>query len=173
MVIEVGSEVDGFSVGDRVACAGAGIANHAEVIDVPVNLAVKIPDAVGTDIASTVTLGAIAMQGVRRAQPTLGETIVVVGLGILGQITAQILSANGCRVIGVDLDPKRIQKAFENGMDVGIDPAVESYIERVFKYTDGLGADCVVVTAATGSNQVISEAMQACRKKVAWSWLVT
>lgn len=165
MVIEVGSEVDGISVGDRVACAGAGIANHAEVIDVPVNLAVKIPDAVGTDIASTVTLGAIAMQGVRRAQPTLGETIVVVGLGILGQITAQILSANGCRVIGVDLDPKRIQKAFENGMDVGIDPAVESYIERVFKHTDGLGADCVVVTAATASNQVISEAMQACRKK--------
>lgn len=165
VIIEIGADVDGFSVGDRVACAGAGIANHAEVIDVPVNLAVKIPDAVGTDIASTVTLGAIAMQGVRRAQPTLGETFVVVGLGILGQMTVQMLSANGCRVIGVDLDAKRIRQALENGMDIGIDPTLENYIERVLKYTDGLGADCVLITAATASNQVISEAMQACRKK--------
>src|SRR5690606_10089763 len=104
VVIEVGEEVEGFSVGDRVACAGAGVANHAEIIDVPVNLAVPCPEGLGNDMACTVTLGAIAMQGVRRAQPTLGETFVVVGLGILGQITAQLLTANGCRVIGVDLD---------------------------------------------------------------------
>jgi predicted dehydrogenase/threonine dehydrogenase-like Zn-dependent dehydrogenase len=165
VVIELGDEVEGFAVGDRVACAGAGIANHAEVIDVPVNLAVKIPEDLETGIASTVTLGAIAMQGVRRAQPTLGETFVVVGLGILGQITAQMLSANGCRVIGVDLDPRRIQLALDNGMDIGINPAVENYVERVLKFTDGLGADAVIVTAATESNQVISDAMQACRKK--------
>jgi predicted dehydrogenase/threonine dehydrogenase-like Zn-dependent dehydrogenase len=165
VIIEIGLEVDGFSVGERVACAGAGIANHAEVIDVPVNLAVKIPEAVGTDIAATVTLGAIAMQGVRRANPTLGETFVVVGLGILGQITVQMLSACGCRVIGVDLDSKRIRQAQENGMDIGVDPNLESYIERVLKYTDGFGADCVLITAATASNLVISEAMQACRKK--------
>lgn len=165
VIIEVGADVDGFSIGERVACAGAGIANHAEVIDVPVNLAVKIPKAVSTDIASTVTLGAIAMQGVRRAEPTLGETFVVVGLGILGQMTVQMLSACGCRVIGVDLDIKRITQAQENGMDIGVDPNRESYIERVLKYTDGLGADCVLITAATASNQVISEAMQACRKK--------
>ncbi|MCG8992289.1 bi-domain-containing oxidoreductase [Laribacter hongkongensis] len=165
VVIELGDEVEGFAVGDRVACAGAGIANHAEVIDVPVNLAVKIPEYLETSIASTVTLGAIAMQGVRRAQPTLGETFVVVGLGILGQITAQMLSANGCRVIGVDIDPKRIQLALDNGMDIGINPALENYVERVLKFTDGLGADAVIVTAATESNQVISEAMQVCRKK--------
>lgn len=165
VVIELGDEVVGFAVGDRVACAGAGIANHAEVIDVPVNLAVKIPEDLETAIASTVTLGAIAMQGVRRAQPTLGETFVVVGLGILGQITAQILSANGCRVIGIDLDPRRIQLALDNGMDIGINPALENYVERVLKFTDGLGADAVIVTAASESNQVISEAMQACRKK--------
>lgn len=165
VVIELGEEVEGFAVGDRVACAGAGIANHAEVIDVPVNLAVKIPEDLETGIASTVTLGAIAMQGVRRAQPTLGETFVVVGLGILGQITAQMLSANGCRVIGVDLDSRRIQLALDNGMDIGINPALENYVERVLKFTDGLGADAVIVTAATESNQVISEAMQACRKK--------
>ncbi len=165
VVIELGEEVEGFAVGDRVACAGAGIANHAEVIDVPVNLAVKIPVDLEAGIASTVTLGAIAIQGVRRAQPTLGETFVVVGLGILGQITAQMLSANGCRVIGIDLDPRRIQLALDNGMDIGINPAMENYVERVLKFTDGLGADAVIVTAATESNQVISDAMQACRKK--------
>jgi predicted dehydrogenase/threonine dehydrogenase-like Zn-dependent dehydrogenase len=164
-IIEVGVEVDGFSVGDRVACAGAGVANHAEVIDVPVNLAVKIPEEVGTDVAATVTLGSIALQGVRRAQPTLGETFVVVGLGILGQMTAQMLSANGCRVIGVDLDAMRIRQALANGMDVGCDPSQENYIERVLKHTDGLGADGVIVTAATESSQVISDAMQCCRKK--------
>lgn len=165
VVIQVGEEVEGFAVGDLVACAGAGIANHAEAIDVPVNLAVKIPESLETSIASTVTLGAIAMQGVRRAQPTLGETFVVVGLGILGQITAQMLSANGCRVIGVDLDTKRIQLALDNDMDIGINPSLENYVERVLKFTDGLGADAVIVTAATESNQVVSDAMQACRKK--------
>lgn len=165
VVVEVGEEVDGFAIGDRVACAGAGIANHAEFIDVPVNLAVRIPDALETDQASTVTLGAIALQGVRRAQPTLGETFVVVGLGILGQITAQLLAANGCRVIGVDLDQRRVRLARENGMDIGIDPAAEDYVDRVSKHTDGLGADGVIVTAATESHTVISEAMQACRKK--------
>lgn len=165
VVIAIGDDVDGFAAGDRVACAGAGIANHAEVINVPVNLAVKLPSEVGTDIGSTVTLGAIALQGVRRAQPTLGETFVVVGLGILGQITAQMLSANGCRVIGVDLDTERIQAALGNGMDAGIDPSVETYVERVIAMTDGLGADGVIITAATPSHQVVSDAMGACRKK--------
>lgn len=165
VVIEVGADVEGFSVGDRVACAGAGVANHAEVIDVPVNLAVACPDGLGADMASTVTLGAIAMQGVRRAQPTLGETFVVVGLGILGQITAQLLTANGCRVIGVDLDPQRVDLALSTGMAIGINPSVDAYVERVIKHTQGMGADGVIVTAATPSNEVISEAMQACRKK--------
>ena len=77
VVIEVGRQVEGFKVGDRVACAGAGVANHAEVIDVPVNLATLVPPGIETDLASTVTLGAIALQGVRRANPTLGETFVV------------------------------------------------------------------------------------------------
>lgn len=165
IVIEVGEEVEGFSVGDRVACAGAGVANHAEIIDVPVNLAVPCPEGLGNGMASTVTLGAIAMQGVRRANPTLGETFVVVGLGILGQITAQLLTANGCRVIGVDLDPQRVDLALGTGMAIGINPATDPYVERVLKHTQGLGADGVIVTAATPSNEVISEAMQACRKK--------
>ena len=164
-VIAVGDEVQGFSVGDRVACAGAGIANHAEVIDVPVNLAVAVPEGLRLDLASTVTLGAIAMQGVRRAQPTLGETFVVVGLGILGQLTAQILSAHGCRVIGSDLDARRIEAARANGIDIGIDATTDAYVERVLKFTDGLGADGVIVTAASASDSVIREAMHACRKK--------
>ena len=164
VVIAVGAEVEGFAVGDRVACAGA-TANHAEVLDVPVNLAVAIPDSLGFADASTVTPGAIALQGVRRAAPTLGETVVVVGLGILGQITAQLLRANGCRVIGVDIAGDRIAAALHNGMDHGVDPAVESYVDRVHKLTEGFGADAVIVTAASSSNEVISQAMQACRKK--------
>jgi predicted dehydrogenase/threonine dehydrogenase-like Zn-dependent dehydrogenase len=165
VVIAVGSEVEHLHVGDRVACAGAGIANHAEIIDVPVNLAAEIPQGLSADLASTVTLGAIALQGVRRAQPTLGESFVVVGLGILGQIAVQLLKANGCRVLGVDLDPRRIQLALENGMDAGLDPARENYVERVQKLTDGYGADGVIVTAASSSDKVISEALQSCRRK--------
>jgi len=164
-VIAVGDEVEGFAVGDRVACAGAGIANHAEYIDVPVNLAVPVPQALGVDRASTVTLGAIALQGVRRTAPTLGETVVVIGLGILGQLCAQMLRANGCRVIGVDLDSRRIAQAVANGMDIGIDPGQENYVDRVHKLTGGFGADAVLITAASSSDTIISEAMQATRKK--------
>jgi predicted dehydrogenase/threonine dehydrogenase-like Zn-dependent dehydrogenase len=165
-VLQVGEQVDGFRAGDLVACAGAGIANHAEVIDVPVNLATRIPSELSTEAASTVTLGAIALQGVRRTNPTLGETVVVIGLGLLGQLTAQLLKANGCRVIGTDLDTERIRLAVENGLDFGISPAAEEdFVDRVYKLTDGFGADAVIVTAATSSNEVISQAMKACRKK--------
>jgi predicted dehydrogenase/threonine dehydrogenase-like Zn-dependent dehydrogenase len=164
-VIAVGAEVEGFDVGDRVACAGAGIANHAEVIDVPVNLAVHIPEDLSTSVASTVTLGSIALQGVRRANPTLGETVVVVGLGILGQITAQLLQANGCRVIGVDLAADRVALALKNGMQHGLDPQAEDYVAQVSRLTDGFGADAAIVTAATPSDEVISQAFQSCRRK--------
>lgn len=165
VVLEVGSEVNGFSVGQRVACAGAGIANHAEVICVPVNLAVKVPEGLDLMPASTVTLGAIALQGVRRFNPTLGETVVVVGLGILGQIVVQLLLANGCRVIGVDLQQDRIQKALDKGMTAGLNSAEGSYIEKVLALTDGFGADGVIITAASSSDTIMHEAMNACRKK--------
>lgn len=164
-VVAVGSEVEGIAIGDRVACAGAGIANHAEVIDVPVNLCVPVPQQVSFDAAATVTLGAIAMQGVRRAQPTLGETVVVVGLGILGQITAQLLSANGCRVIGTDVDSKRIATALENGLDHGLNPRDGNLVESIIKLTDGFGADAVVITAASASSDILAQAFQSCRKK--------
>jgi len=164
-VLEVGEQVTGFRPGELVACAGAGVANHAELIDVPVNLAVRIPGNLGTELASTVTLGSIAMQGVRRANPTLGETIVVIGLGLLGQITAQLLKANGCRVVGSDPDVSRVQTAVENGLDFGIISSDEDLAERVYKLTDGFGADAAIITAAAAGNEVISLAMQVCRKK--------
>lgn len=164
-VIAVGSEVDGIAVGDRVACAGAGVANHAEAIDVPVNLCVPVPQQVSFDAAATVTLGAIAMQGVRRAQPTLGETVVVIGLGILGQITAQLLTANGCRVIGTDVDNKRIATALENGLDHGINPNDGNLVDSIIKLTDGFGADVAIITAASASSDILAQAFQSCRKK--------
>lgn len=165
VVLEIGEEVTGFSVGDLVACAGAGIANHAEIINVPVNLAVRIPNNVSTKQASTVTLGAIALQGVRRAQPTLGEVFVIIGLGVLGQITAQILSANGCKVVGVDIDDDRIELAKTNGISYGINSKNNSCVEEIIKLTSGVGADGVIITAAASSNEIISMAMQVCRRK--------
>ena len=165
IVLDAGEGMDGLRAGDRVACAGAQCANHAEVIRVPKNLITPIPDGVTFDEASTVTLGAIALQGVRRAQPTLGETFVVIGLGPLGQLTSQLLHANGCRVVGVDLDRRRVDTAFRLGMMASVDPADRAQAEQVARLTGGLGADGVIVTAATESSEVMSAAFQMCRKK--------
>lgn len=164
-VVQVGDDVQEIVVGDRVACGGAGVANHAEFIDVPVNLAVRIPERVDFDAAATVTLGAIAMQGVRRAQPTLGETVVVIGLGILGQITAQLLRANGCKVIGTDVDDTRITTAKENGLDHGLNAGRGDLVETVLRLTNGFGADAVIITAASSSDAIVSQAFQLCRRK--------
>jgi predicted dehydrogenase/threonine dehydrogenase-like Zn-dependent dehydrogenase len=165
-VAAVGDLVDAFVVGDLVACAGAGIANHAELIDVPVNLAVRIPEGLGTQEASTVTLGAIALQGVRRASPTLGETFVVIGLGVLGQITQQLLRANGVRVIGTDVDQGRIESARASGLQDFLDGAQRDIGARAFELTGGLGADGVIITAAApGNSEIIASAMRCCRRK--------
>lgn len=164
-VIAVGAEIEGFSPGDRVACAGAGFANHAELVTVPVNLTTHVPEGVDLMDASTVTLGAIALQGVRRCQPTLGETVVVLGLGLLGQLTVQMLRASGCRVIGIDVNPARIRIATELGLDVGLNPADGDWVQQVHRLTDALGADAVVVTASSSSPQVIADAMRSCRRK--------
>jgi predicted dehydrogenase/threonine dehydrogenase-like Zn-dependent dehydrogenase len=164
-IVEVGAQVEGFARGDRVACAGAGIANHAELISVPVNLAVHVPAAVELSDASTVTLGAIALQGVRRCQPTLGETVVVLGLGLLGQLTVQLLRANGCRVIGVDVNAARIRIAAQLGLAVGLDPSAADWVAQVQRHTAGAGADAVIVTASSSSAEVISQALRCCRRK--------
>lgn len=165
VVIAVGEGVDDMQVGQRVACAGAQCAHHAEIIRVPRNLATPIPERLSFDDASSVTLGAIALQGVRRASPTLGESFVVVGLGILGQLTVQLLKANGCRVIGADLDPTRIKMAMSLGLDIGINPADGDDIQQVVRLTGGFGADGIIITAATPSDAVMSTAFHMCRKK--------
>jgi predicted dehydrogenase/threonine dehydrogenase-like Zn-dependent dehydrogenase len=165
VVIGVGDETVPFKIGDCVACAGAQHAHHAEIICVPANLTVRIPDAVSFEQASTVTLGAIAMQGVRRAAPTLGETFVVIGLGVLGQLTVQLLRANGCRVIGMDLDRSRIAMASGLGMECGLQPDDATPVDQVTRLAGGSGADGVIITAASSSSGIVSNAFKMCRKK--------
>jgi len=165
IIIEVGKNVKEFKIGDRVACAGAQCAHHAEVIRVPLNLAVSVPSAVEMAHASTVTLGSIALQGVRRLNPTLGETFVIIGLGLLGQLTAQMLQANGCRTIGVDLDLERLELSKELGLDLGINPAQENSFDKVARLTENIGADGVIITAASPSDDIVSTAFQLCRRK--------
>ncbi|MBV9987997.1 MAG: bi-domain-containing oxidoreductase [Chitinophagaceae bacterium] len=163
-VVEVGRNVTEFKPGDLVACAGS-TAYHADFIHVPVNLAVLLPEDLHTALASTVALGSIALQGIRRANPTLGETFLVIGLGFIGQITSQLLKVNGCRVIAVDIDDQRLQSAKESGADFIINPGLEAYSDKVSRMTEGTGADGVIITASSGSSAIISEAMKACRKK--------
>lgn len=164
-VVAIGEGVEGFSIGDRVACAGGQWAHHAEMIRVPLNMAVKVPNEVPTAAASTVALGAIALQGLRRATPTIGETFVVIGLGILGQMTQRMLQANGVRVIGFDLQEARVQRALQHGMESGFSSADGSTLKAVERLTGGHGVDGVIVTAASPSNDILSLAFRMCRRK--------
>ncbi|NIQ01737.1 MAG: Gfo/Idh/MocA family oxidoreductase [Nitrospinaceae bacterium] len=164
-VLEVGEGVEDIHPGDLVACAGAQYAHHAEIIRVPRNLTVPVPQDIDLHLASTVTLGAIALQGIRRANPTLGETFVVIGLGILGQITVQLLKANGCRVIGSDLDPARVELAQKLGMDGVLNPEGGNGNQDILRMTDDVGADGAIITAASSSHEVISNAFKVCRRK--------
>ena len=164
-VMTLGEGVSEFAVGDLVACAGAQSAYHAEVIRVPRNLCVRVPDGLSLDAASTVTLGAIALQGVRRAQPTLGETFAVIGLGAIGQLTVQLLKANGCRVVAMDIDPARVALAGTLGADYGLGADDGGAQESVFRATDGYGVDGVLITASSSSDAIVSLAFRLCRKK--------
>jgi predicted dehydrogenase/threonine dehydrogenase-like Zn-dependent dehydrogenase len=148
-VERVGDGVTGLEVGDRVAAAGAGYANHAERLWVPKNLVVRVPDGVAGEAAAFATLGAIALQGVRQAEPRLGETVVVIGLGILGQLTVQLLGASGVRALAIDLDPSRVALAREHGALGWV--RSDDVAARVEDATGGLGADAVIITAATSS----------------------
>jgi predicted dehydrogenase/threonine dehydrogenase-like Zn-dependent dehydrogenase len=165
VVQEVGAGVRDIRVGDSVACAGAGIANHAEFVAVPRNLLVKTPEGLPLDIASTMTLGSIALQGVRRADPKLGDFVGVVGLGVLGQLAAQLLKANGCRVIGSDIDQRRIDLALSLGMDRGINPLEEDPAGAVLRFSGGHGVDSVIITATSQGSELANSAMTMCRKK--------
>ncbi|HMT45032.1 MAG TPA: zinc-binding dehydrogenase, partial [Chakrabartia sp.] len=161
-VVEAGADAGGLAVGDRIACAGAAIANHAEYTAVPKNLSVRIPDGVTDEDACFVTLGAIALQGVRVTQPTLGERVVVMGLGLIGQLTVQLLKANGCRVIGFDPNPARAQLARDMGADRAVSDGLE---EAVMGFTEGMGADAVIVTASAKSSAPVNQAAELSRMK--------
>jgi predicted dehydrogenase/threonine dehydrogenase-like Zn-dependent dehydrogenase len=164
VVLEVGKNITGIAVGDRVACAGAGYANHAEIICVPRNLLCKMPDNVDFDEAAFTTIGAIAMQGIRRAQVQFGDNVVVIGLGLLGQIATQILKAAGAHVIGIDIMKERVELAKELGADMCFVGGKDA-VDKVLKYTDGVGADSVIIYAATSSSEPVKQAMQMARKK--------
>jgi polar amino acid transport system substrate-binding protein len=164
IVLDVGEEVTEFRAGMRVTCAGAGYASHAEVLSVPKNLCVRLPDRVSFDEGAFGTLGAIALQGVRLASPTLGESVVVIGLGLLGQITVQLLKANGCRVFGLDLDPAKVELALELGADAAA-ISDENAKRAVLDWSRGQGADAVLITAATQSNQPVEMAGEVSRLK--------
>jgi predicted dehydrogenase/threonine dehydrogenase-like Zn-dependent dehydrogenase len=164
-VVAVGDGVCDLAIGDRVGCAGSQSAHHAEFICVPRNLVVLVPEAVSDRDAATVTLGAIALQGVRRLQPTLGESAVVIGLGVIGQITVQLLKSAGARVIGVDIDRKRLAEATTLGLDAAVHPDDAESATQIARLTDGYGADGVIVTAASSSNEIMSTAFRMCRRK--------
>ncbi len=160
-VMDVGQGVNGFEIGDRVASNG----KHAEVVCVPANLCAKIPDPVSDDAAAFTVIGAIALQGIRLVQPTLGETVVVTGLGLIGLVTVQLLRANGCRVLGIDMDPDKLALAREFGAETvdigrGQDP-----VQAAMAFSRDRGVDAVLITASTKSSEPVHQAALMCRKR--------
>lgn len=160
-VVEVGAGVSGVAAGDRVASNGS----HAEMVSVPANLCARIPQGVADEAAAFTVLGAIALQGVRLAQPTLGEAVVVTGLGLIGLLAVQLLRAQGCRVLGIDLDPRKLALAKSFGAEVVDLAAGEDPLARAQAFSRGRGVDAVIVAAATQSSEPIHQAAQICRKR--------
>jgi predicted dehydrogenase/threonine dehydrogenase-like Zn-dependent dehydrogenase len=157
----INSRAEGFAVGDRVISNG----KHAEVVSVPQNLCAKIPEGVDDESAAFTVIGAIALQGIRLIKPTLGETVVVTGLGLIGLVAVQLLRAHGCRVLGIDFDPAKLALAKQLGAEVvnlaeGQDPIVVAE-----KYSRGRGVDAVLITASTKSNEPIHQAATMCRQR--------
>jgi len=164
-IVEVAGDVGALRPGDRVACCGAGYANHAAWNVVPRNLVARVPGVVSFDEAAFGTLAAIALQGVRRCEPSLGDRVAVLGLGLIGQLTAQILRAAGARVIGADVRPDRVDRAVDLGLEDGFVAARREFVAGVLERTEGVGADAVVVTAAGTDPGLLNQAFGACRKK--------
>lgn len=162
VVVEAGRDSGDLKVGDRVACGGAGFANHAAFNYVPKNLVVKIPDGVGFEEASCATVGSIALQGVRQCEVRLGESVAVIGLGLMGILAVQMLKASGCRVIGFDPNAARCQLARE----LGCDKAVHANLfGEALGFSEGHGVDAVLITAATHSDEPVTVAAEIAKKK--------
>ncbi len=161
VVLEVGPGVTGFSIGDRVASNG----KHAEVVSVPTNLSVQIPDNVSDEAASFTVIAAVSLQGIRLVQPTLGEAVVVIGLGLVGLITIQLLRAHGCRVLGIDFDSEKLSLAKQFGAEVADLSAGEDPVEVAQRFSRGRGVDAVIITASTKSSEPVHQAALMSRKR--------
>ncbi len=160
-VLEVGQGVVGFSVGDRVASNG----KHAEIVCVPKNLCARVPDSVSDEAAAFTVIGAIGLQGIRLIQPTLGEAVVVTGLGLIGLMTVQLLKAHGCRVLGLDYDASKLALAQKLGAQtVDLNQNADS-LGAAMAFSRGRGVDAVIITASTKSNEPVHQAAQMCRKR--------
>ncbi|MBN2294572.1 MAG: bi-domain-containing oxidoreductase [Pirellulales bacterium] len=164
-VIAVGARARRFEVGGLVACAGAGYANHAEINYIPRLLAVPVPAGVSTEAAAYSTVGTIALQGVRLADLRVGEAVVVSGLGLIGQLTVQILKASGCRVAALDVSEDRVKLADENGAELALKLEGERTEKQVLDFTRGRGADAILITAATSSNEPVEQAARLARDR--------
>jgi predicted dehydrogenase/threonine dehydrogenase-like Zn-dependent dehydrogenase len=160
-VLEVGAGVTAFAAGDRVISNG----KHAEAVSVPVNLCAKVPDSVSDDEAAFTVVCAIGLQGIRLAQPTLGEAVVVTGLGLIGLVTVQLLRAQGCRVLGLDFDADKLALAKTMGAEVVNLAAGEDPVAAAQRFSRGRGVDAVLITASTKSNEPVHQAAQMCRKR--------
>src|SRR3984957_18105211 len=164
VVLEVAAAVTEFRPGDRVACAGSGYASHGEINFVPANLAVLVPQDVSLEAASLTTIGAIAMQGVRQANVTFGETVAVIGVGLVGVLTIQILRAAGCRVVAIDVSPQRAAQATSFGAHLSLatsDPGLEGAVASFSRY----GVDAALITAATRSAEPLELAAKLLRDR--------
>lgn len=165
VVVQVGSAVTGFTPGDRVACAGLGYANHAECAYIPQNLAVKVPNGVTLDHAAFTTVGAIAVQAVRQAETEFGQTVLVIGLGLIGQIVSQVCTAAGCRVFGIEPDKSKLAMAVELGIEDGATPDSASLDAQIDRFTRGRGVDAVIIAASTKSSGPVEAAAHHARNR--------
>ena len=159
LIIEAGDT--GFDVGARVASNG----HHAEVVRVPKNLIANVPDEVDDDSAAFTVLGAIAMQGVRLANPTIGETVIVTGLGLIGLLTVQILKASGCRVLGIDYDSEKCGLAKQFGAEIVDASKEQDPVTAAEIFSRGQGVDAVIIAASSKSNDIVHQAATMCRKR--------
>jgi predicted dehydrogenase/threonine dehydrogenase-like Zn-dependent dehydrogenase len=164
IVLEVGKGVNEFRAGDRVACAGVGYANHSELNFVPRNLAVRVPDGVRLEHAAITTIGAIAMQGLRQAAVSFGETVVVIGAGLIGVLAIQLARAAGCRVVAVDKNEERVKRAVELGAQTGFLADDLRIVELVAGFSR-YGADAAIITAATRSSEPLQLATKLLRDR--------
>jgi len=164
IVVDVADDITDFKVGDRVACAGAEYAWHSDKVFVPKNMLAKVPDKVDLKDAAFTTISSIALNGIRCASPEIGQTIVIIGLGLLGLLALQIAKSAGCRVVGIDVDQRKIPLAQELGIDLALTRS-EDNERTIMNFTDRVGADAVIITASTESNDPVELAGRVARSR--------